>query len=156
MHKSKGKWRASAKDTWSVENSLSPVILAYLQRFYEELKKSKYHGVPMRYVEQQAKIQGIDDQYSEEVDIDAADELRFKDLEELMWVFGSEEPPMEDYDFRLDLVEAEVHGEYGQLWKTEVTNQGEYDRYTKDVDAYWKRKLDGYKLFGEVYNDLQW
>lgn len=153
MHKSKGKWRASAKDTWSVENSLSPIILAYLQKLYEGLKKSEYHGVPIRYVEQQSKIQGIDDRYSELVDIDAADGLRFKDLEELIWVFGSEEPSMEDYDFKTELVPLEA---FPSRYEIRVTNQEEYDRYTKDVGVYWERKLKGYKLFGEVYNDLQW
>lgn len=156
MHKSKGKWKASAKDTWSVENSLSPIILSYLQKLYDELEKSKSHGVPLRYVEQQEKIQGIVDPCLQEVDFDAADELRFKDLGELMWVFGSEEPIMEDYDFKIDIVEAEEHGRFGKLYKTAITNQEEYDRYTRDVDGYWERKLKGYKLFGEVYNDLQW
>ena len=41
-------------------------------------------------------------------------------------------------------------------YEMRVINQEECDRYTSDGDVYWQRKLKGYKLFGEVYNDLQW
>ena len=56
MRKHKGKWKASAKDTWCVENSLSPIILAYLQKLYEELKTSENHGVPSYYVESKLRF----------------------------------------------------------------------------------------------------
>lgn len=158
MHRSKGKWNASYKDTWSIEQSLNPIILAYLEKLYTTLKASKHHGVPMYYVEKQALIDGISDPYSEDVDLDKADELRFNDLEELIWVFGSEEPDILSYDFKIDFVEVDKEDDivkkHGKCFTTQVVGEQEYERYNKDIDFYWERKMKGYKLFGEIYHYL--
>jgi len=147
MHKSKGKWRASAKDTWCIENSLSPIILAYLEKLYEQLGESECHGVPMYYMD-------LNDQ-----DIYAADKHRMEDLKELIWVFGSEEPRIEDYDFDIKMNVAknpDPNARVSGPVTFDITNQEEYDRYTKDVDEYWERKKKGFELFGKIYLSLDW
>lgn len=111
----------------------------------------------MYYVEKQALIDGISDPYSEEVDLEKADEIRFKDLEELIWVFGSDEPDILIYDFKIDFVEVEkedIVRKHSKCFTTQVVGKEEYERYNKDIDFYWERKIKGYKLLGEIYQYL--
>lgn len=155
MRYSKGKWTASNKDTYSVETTLNKIILAHLNKLYACLKKSECHGVPMHYVSIQADIQGVD-KWSERVDIDEADELRFKDLEELIWVFGDNEPKIEDYIFDIKMISGEPN-EKGHIPVTfETTGEEERDRYHKDCTEHWERREKGYELFGKIYNTLSW
>lgn len=158
MRYTKGKWVASNKDTWSVDATLNKIIHAYIQKLYNGLKGSKCHGVPMYYVNKQAVIEGlVDNAY--EADVDAADLLRLKDLEELLWVFGTEEPDVLSYDFDIEMVRGEPN-EKGNIpitfLTTGVNGGAEKERYHKDCEAYTERKLKGYELFGKIYNTLDW
>lgn len=153
MRKVKGKWVASNKDVMWTGNSLSPIILAHITKLYESIKDHDCVGVPMRYVEKQAWIQGVD-AYGEEVDVDAAHKMRLGDLEELMFVFNTDnEPDISDYDFHCEFVPKE---EGGLVGKIEVSNLEESDRYTKDMREYQERVDNGYALFGQVYRELDW
>lgn len=160
MRYSKGKYVFSNKEVYGVEVTLNKVILGYLQKLHDSLSKSSCHGVPMRYLEQQAKIDGIENAY--EADVDKADVLYMKDIEELIWVFSSEEPDISTYDFHIDMVNGEptVKGTIPVTFVTIGLNgkdgDEEKERYSKDVNEYSERKLAGYKLFGEIYNDLSW
>lgn len=158
MRYTKGRWVASSKDTWSVDTTLNKIIHAYIQKLYNGLKGSKCHGVPMYYVNKQAVIEGlVDNAY--EADVDDADLLRFKDLEELLWVFGTEEPDVLSYDFDIEMVRGEPN-EKGNIpvtfLTTGVNGGAEKGRYHKDCEAYTERKLKGYELFGKIYNTLDW
>lgn len=159
MRYSKGKYVFSNKEVYGVEVTLNKVILGYLQKLHDSLSKSTCHGVPMRYVEQQTKIDGLDPY---EADVDKADVLRMKDIEELIWVFSSEEPDILNYDFHIDIVDGEPTT-MGTIPVTFVTTglngkdgEVEKERYHQDMLKYDKRKKEGYKLFGEIYNDLSW
>lgn len=157
MRYAKGKWIASSKDTWYVGTTLNKIIYAYLTKLYDGLSQSKCHGVPMRYVNQQAIIDGLDNSY--DADVDKADLLRRKDLEELLWVFGTEEPDISDYDFSIEWVDGEPK-ENGNVPVTFVTTgingEAEKERYHNDLTNYHERKEKGYKLFGEIYSTLDW
>lgn len=162
MRYSKGKYVFSSKEVYGVEVTLNKVILGYLQKLHDSLSKSSYHGVPMRYVEQQAKIDSVDPY---EADVDKADVLRMKDIEELIWVFSSEEPDISSYDFHIDMVDDEgrepvMEGTKPVRFVTTGLNgkdgEKEKERYHQDMLEYDKRKKEGYKLFGEIYNDLSW
>ena len=162
MRYSKGKYVFNNKEVYGVEVTLNKVILGYLQKLHDSLSKSACHGVPMRYVEQQAKIDGVD---AYEVDVDKADILRMKDIEELIWVFSAEEPDISSYDFHIDMVtdegrEPAMKGTTPVKFVTTGLNgkdgEVEKERYHQDMLEYDKRKKEGYKLFGEIYNDLSW
>ena len=157
MRYSKGKWVASNRDTWSVDSTLNKIIYAYIKKLYDGLSKSECHGVPMVYVDRQAAIDGLEDGC--EGDVSKADALRFKDLEELLWVFGTEEPDISDYDFHMEIVRGEPN-ERGNtpitILTTGVNGEAEKERYHNDCVAYDKRKKKGYILFGEIYNTLDW
>lgn len=163
MRYSKGKYVFSNKEVYGVEVTLNKVILGYLQKLHDSLSKSACHGVPMRYLEQQAKIDGIENAY--EADVDKADVLYMKDIEELIWVFSSEEPDISTYDFHIDMVDDEgrepaMEGTTPVKFVTTGLNgkdgEVEKERYHQDMLEYDKRKKEGYKLFGEIYNDLSW
>lgn len=160
MRYSKGKYVFSNKEVYGVEVTLNKVILGYLQKLHDSLSKSVCHGVPMRYLEQQAKIDGIENAY--EAEEDKADLLYMKDIEELIWVFSSEEPDISTYDFNIDMVNGEptVKGTIPVTFVTTGLNgkdgEVEKERYHQDMLEYDKRKKEGYKLFGEIYNDLSW
>ncbi len=107
----------------------------------------------MRYVEKQAQIQGVD-AYGEEVDVDAAHKMRLGDLEELMFVFNTDnEPDISEYDFHCEFVPNEEGGLVGKIY---ISNLEESDRYTKDMRDYQERLEKGYALFGQVYGELDW
>ena len=154
MRKQRGKWIVSQKDTYSNE-CINSVMLAYVTKLYETIKDRETIGIPMYYVEKQAGIQGVDDKYSDKVNLDAAHQLRLKDLEELIWVYTDNEPNIEDYDFHIDFVCKEGDGEFTPV-TFNCTNDAERDRFHMDQDAYWKRKLEGYELAGKLWRELQW
>ena len=146
MRYTKGKWVASYKDTFSVEQTLNKIVLAHITKLYECLKKSECHGVPMYYMDIQARIEGVD---WNEVDVDKADEIRMKDLEELIWTFSDNEPDISDYDFHYDFGNDVPCG-------IQCSNEAESNRYADDMKVWDERKKKGYKLFGDTYYDLSW
>ncbi len=156
MRKHKGKWIVNVKDTYHTKE-IDSAVLAYIQKLYDTIKDRESVGIPMTYVEKQATIQGLDDKYSDDVDLDAAHQLRLRDLEELIWTYTDNEPKIEDYDFHMDFVFADK--EEGALTvgcEITCTNDAERNRYHKDEESYWERKLRGYKLAGKLWRELQW
>lgn len=151
MRYTHGKWIASVKDTYSVDTTLNKIVYAHISKLYNCLKESECAGVPMHYVELQAALDGVEDKW--EGDVDKAHLLRMKDLEELLWVFGTEEPDISDYDF--DYPNWHTDTESGGMDLT-CSNEVERDRYHTDCLAYEKRKQAGYVLFGQIYNYLSW
>ena len=155
MRKHKGKWIVNVKDTYHTRE-IDSAVLAYIQKLYDTIKDRKSVGIPMMYVEKQAVIQGLEDKYSDSVDLDAAHQLRLRDLEELIWVFTDNEPKIQDYDFEINFIGGDPD-ERGIIPCTvEVINQEERNRYHEDENAYWERKLKGYELAGKLWNELQW
>lgn len=157
LYKSKGKYKWKRKATYATSWSLDPVILAYLEKLKDCLEKAKCCGVPIRYCDQQAKIEGFEKyDWDTDIDLDAAHVLRLKELDELIWVFSDNEPKIKDYNFHIEM----INGETDEKGLTPVTfkveNEVEHERYRKDCDEWWKRKEKGHKLFGEIYNELQW
>lgn len=147
IYRSKGKYHWNRKATYSVDWSLTPLIHSYLVKLKESLESAKTKGVPMYYMESQAKIQGLENGYDENVSWDEANNLRMKDLNELIWAFDkNSEPQIEDYDFTYNFCNNGV----------KCSNEEERDRYHKDQTEWWERKQEALKLFGEIYQTLDW
>jgi len=155
MRKHKGKWVVSVKDTYHL-GEIDGAVLAHIQKLYDTIKDRETIGIPMHYVTLQAELQGVD-KYADEVDLDAAHQLRLRDLEELIWTYTDNEPKIEDYDFHMDFVSGEKK-EGSSLIPCTITctNDAERDRYHEDEKAYWERKLKGYELAGKLWRELQW
>lgn len=154
MRKHKGKWIVNVKDTYHL-GEIDSAVLAHIQKLYDTIKDRETIGIPMTYVKKQAEIQGVDD-YSDDVDLDAAHQLRLRDLEELIWTYTDNEPQIQDYDFEINFISGEPT-ERGTIPCTvEVVNQEGRDKYHADGKAYWERKLKGYALAGKLWRELQW
>ena len=155
MYKKRGEWIVNVKDTYHL-GEIDSAVLAHIQKLYDTIKDRETIGIPMYYVEKQAAIQGLEDKYSDDVDLDAAHQLRLRDLEELIWVFTDNEPKIQDYDFEINFIGGEPT-ERGTIPCTvEVINQEGRDRYHEDEKVYWERKLRGYELAGKLWRELQW
>ena len=153
IRKSKGQYVWKKKAIWCNEWSLSPVIHSYLTTLLKAVKENENIGVPIYYYDQQAKIEGYDRfDWDSEIDLEAAHQLRVKDLEEMVWAFSKDsEPDIRNYDFT-----------YKDLFKDsdsltlnlECTNEDERNRYWKDCEEYRERKQKALDLFAEVYYTL--
>jgi hypothetical protein len=140
MRKHKGSWIVNVKDTYHL-GEINSAVLAHIQKLYDTIKDRECIGIPMYYVDKQAELQGVDhDHRPDDVDLDAAHQLRLRDLEELLWTYTDNEPDIADYDFH----------------EITCTNDEERDRYTKDIDKYWERITAGYELAGKIWRELQW
>lgn len=150
LHKSKGKYKWQRKATYSVDWSLSPVILAYLEKLYDTIKDRECIGIPIYYCQKQAEVEGKVYDWGVEIDLDAAHQLRLRDLEELIYVFDSKnEPNIEDYDFT-------YRAEGGKYtFPMQCSNIVERNRYHNDLEEVWEdRKKAGQELFGKIYQCL--
>lgn len=156
LRKSKGKYKWQRKATYSVNWSLNPVIISYLELLHNQLSTAEYYGIPSYYCQKQAEIQGIDEWYSDEVDLDAAHKLRMKDLEELIYIFNEKNAPdIEDYDFEIETIFGKKSESFSTV-KFDVKGQEELDRYNKDELEWKERKKAGQELFGKIYQCLDW
>lgn len=153
IRKSKGKYVWKKKAIWCNEWSLSPVIHSYLTTLLKAVKESENIGIPTYYCEKQAKIEGLESyDWDSNINLEAAHQLRVKDLEEMVWAFSKDsEPDIRNYDFT-----------YKDLFKDpdslklnlECTNEDERNRYWKDCKDYRERKQKALALFAEVYYTL--
>lgn len=157
LHKSKGKYKWQRKATYSVDWSLSPVILAYLEKLYETIKDRECIGIPLYYCQKQAEVEGKVYDWEIEIDLDAAHQLRLRDLEELIHVFDSKnEPQIEDYDFKIDTIFGDVDEKNCRAIEFNITGEEERDRYHNDIKVWEDRKKAGQELFGKIYQNLDW
>lgn len=153
IRKSKGKYVWKKKAIWCNEWSLSPVIHSYLTTLLKAVREDQNIGVPVYYCEKQAKIEGYDRyDWDSEIDLEAAHQLRVKDLEEMVWAFSKDsEPDIRNYDFTYKELFGDSHSLTLNL---ECTNEDERNRYWKDCEEYQERKQKALALFAEVYYTL--
>lgn len=151
IRKSKGKYVWKKKAIWCNEWSLSPVIHSYLTTLLKAVKEDV--GIPIYYCEKQAKIEGLECyDWDSEIDLEAAHQLRVKDLEEMVWAFSKEsEPDIRNYDFTYKGL---MDDSDSLTLNLECTNEDERNPYWKDCEEYRERKQKALDLFAEVYYTL--
>ena len=152
IRKSKGNYVWKKKAIWCNEWSLSPVIHSYLTTLLKAVKEDQNIGVPIYYCEKQAKIEGYDRyDWDSNIDLEAAHQLRVKDLEEMVWAFSKDsEPDIRNYDFTYNDLKFLQDGAELIVCK----NEDERNRYWKDYEEYRERKQKALDLFAEVYYTL--
>lgn len=153
IRKSKGKYVWKKKAIWSNEWSLSPVIHSYLTTLLKAVKEDENIGIPIHYCEKQAKIEGLECyDWDSKIDLEAAHQLRVKDLEEMVWAFSKDsEPDIRNYDFTYKGLFKDLDSLTLNL---ECTNEDERNRYWKDCEEYRERKQKALDLFAKVYYTL--
>lgn len=157
IRKSKGKYVWKKKAIWCNDLSLSPVIHSYLTTLLKAVKEDQNIGIPIYYCEKQAKVEGLESyDWDSEIDLEAAHQLRVKDLEEMVWAFSKDsEPDIRNYDFTYkDLFKDLLGDSDSRTINLECTNEDERNRYWKDCEEYRERKQKALALFAEVYYTL--
>ena len=153
IRKSKGKYVWKKKAVWCNEWSLSPVIHSYLTTLLKAVKKAESIGVPIHYCDKQAKIEGLECyDWDSKIDLEAAHQLRVKDLEEMVWAFSKDsEPDIRNYNFTYKGL---MDDSDSLTLNLECTNEDERNRYRKDCEDYRERKQKALALFAEIYYTL--
>lgn len=138
MRLTKGKWKASYKDTFSLDYTLAPIILAALQRFRDQSDKTMF-GTP----------QSIFDEYDLPDGAEEAHIIWEGVIDHMIYAFDiKNEPDIKDYDFSYN--HNLTQGGFG------CTNTKERDRYLADILEHNKIKQEGYNLFAKYLTDLWW
>lgn len=152
MRYSKGRWQASYRDTWSLDQTLSPIIYAGLSKFHSVLEQKNREGGCL----------GVPSEYCANPDVDVTDqEVQdwLDDIKKMMYSFENKEPDMEAYDFHMNMIPVEggVAKEGCSIPYTIVsTNQAETDRYTEACREHERLVQDGLDLFSQKFKSLWW
>lgn len=142
MRKSKGKWIANYKDIWDLDNTLSPIILAGLVRFKEQLVKSEFSGVPSSFVKG-----------DEVTDEDVAE--WHKTIDSMIYAFDSKNlPNIQDYDFKIDIEHGDTWDDGSREIFLKCDNEEEKGRYYKALEDHRKKCQEGRMLFAKYYENL--
>lgn len=147
-----GKWVASYRDTWSLDQTLSPIICAGLKRFHDVLeqknREGKCLGIPNEYMKDESKWV---------TDSDVQDWL--DDIKKMMYAFENKEPDISLYDFNLEFVP--IPGGVAKEgvsvpYTIECDNLEEKARYYADCDEHERLVQEGLNLFSKMYSSLWW
>lgn len=152
MRKSKGKWTASYRDTFSLDHTLSPIIYAGLQKFHDVLEQKNREGrclgIPNEYMKNEADWV---------TDSDVQDWL--DDIKKMMYAFENKEPDMSLYDFKITMVPVPggVAKEGCSIpYTIECDNLEEKARYYADCDEHERLVQEGLNLFAAKFKSLWW
>ncbi len=142
MRRSKGRWVCSKRDVWSLDNTLSPIILAGLLKFKEELLKSEYSGVPAGFCT------------GDEV-TDECVAAWHKTIDNMILAFDdSQVPDIRDYDFKINLERIPTDKEGCKRFVTSCANEVERERYYNDCREHEEKCKQGREMFAKYYQSL--
>lgn len=147
----------SYRDTFSLDCTLSPVILSALKRFKEVItspEHSEWRGVPGMVIYDM--FPDLEDGANEE-QLAEADARWLEILDAMIYAFHHKnEPDMKDYQFKFHhrVLERLEHG--GSRITIENDNESEYQRYKDDMKEHERKVQEGQKLFGQYYQCLWW
>ena len=138
------------RDVMSLDETLSPIILAGLTKFKEELVKSKYGSYPVAMFE----IIGVDGHNPTIGEDEDCWHKWLEILDKMIYSFDpDEEPNINDYGFEFEWQSGSTENG-NSLVSIDVTNQEEYDRFREDEKDWYEKCKEGRMLFGEYYESL--
>ena|SRR5690554_983868 len=138
------------EDVISLDETLSPIILAGLRKFKEELIESKYGSYPAEMFDL-IGVEGYNPTIGEDED---CWNKWLEILDRMIYAFDPKvEPDMDDYKF--EFVWQEEPTENGSsLVSIDVDNQEEYNRYREDEESWVEKCHEGRFLFAEYFHNL--
>lgn len=154
MYQNRKGIQFGVKDTWSLDVSLSPIILSALLKFKEVItdpSRKDCLGIPSLVLEDLYPNHqgGFTDEQGEE-----GLKLWLEIIDKMIYAFNlKNEPNLKDYAFTFNhFTENTEDG----LTKVNIspTNQVEYDRYRADEETHWKKVEEGHLLFGKFFRSL--
>lgn len=147
------------KDTFSLDYTLSPIILAALKKFKEVItdpKHADFAGVPGCII---ADMYSKDGEYPETTDeeIEAAVKVWHEMIDKMIYAFDlKNEPKISDYNFKLNMNKVEEFEDGSSRVEIHTVNEEEYARYRADEEQYQKAAQEGRELFGKYLANLWW
>ena len=138
-------------DVISLDYTLSPIILAGLKKFKEELLKDSFGSFPSDMLERIGAENPIDPTIEEHA---AAWDMWLEVLDKMIYAFDpSEEPNMDDYGFSFEYGSIPTREGFSRM-NIDVTDKSEYDRFRIDEED-WERKCkEGRMLLAEFFDSL--
>lgn len=152
MYKNRKGIVFGVRDTWSLDRTLSPIILSALLKFKECSAKRK--GVPIMLLCE--LFPEVLHEYTDE-QMKQGEAAWIEILDKIIYAFNlKNEPRLQDYDFKFntDFGEKEEDG-YRKMTLTH-TNDDEYQRYRQDEVLHEEKVKEGHTLFGKYYQCLWW
>jgi len=138
------------KDVISLDETLSPIILAGLKKFKEELIECKCGSYPAKMYE----LVGVGDMEPTIGQDEMAWQMWLEVIDKMIYAFDQDEQPnMDFYDF--DFVMDSFPTEEGfTRMSIDVTNQAEYDRFREDENDWYEKCKEGRMLLSEYFDSL--
>ena len=146
MRYTKGKWVASYKDTWSVDYTLSPIILAVMKKFREQSHKD-YFGYPCC----------LKEDFDLPENFDATFEIWEMIIDSIIFAFdSSNEPKIKDFNLKYTHESGEPN-EKGMIPVTiKVNDEEAQQQYYNAMKDYEDKCRVGRDYFSKYYNNLWW
>ena len=153
MYKNRKGIVFGAKDTWSLDHTLSPIILSALLKFKECSGGNK--GIPMSVLWDmfpETLYDHTEEQYEQAST--RWDEI----LGTMIYAFNlKNEPKIQDYafTFKHSFIDNKDKNGFTKM-DLSVTNEDEYERYKWDEKTYQAKVKEGHLLFGKYLSSLWW
>jgi len=139
------------QDIISLDETLSPIILAGLTKYKEELVESPYASFPSDMLERIGAENPIDPTIEEHA---AAWDMWLEVLDKMIFAFDpSEEPNMDEYGFEFEYESIPMENGNIQV-SIDVTDKSEYERYRKDQVDWDDKCREGRMLLAEYFHNL--
>ena len=139
-------WQANYEDTFSLDYTLSPIILAALKKFREQLYRD-YFGFPSRL--------NADFQLPEDSDLGP---IIWEGLiDHMIYAFDMDnEPKAEDYGYTVDLIRGEKLDNGCTSVTFKVSSEEAKEAYYSAMKEYEDLCRKGRELFAKYYHNLWW
>lgn len=143
-------------DTYSLDETLRPVIATGLEKFLEVLEgqnadpENCTFGVPSIFVDATPG----DENYEEA--LENGTQEWFRVLKKMIYAFSSEEPMLEDGVLEMvSSVDANEQGYYHPM-EIKIHDEEAHTQNQKDTEQWAKDVQEGLDLFAKHYNNLWW
>ena len=139
-------WQAKYKDTFSLDYTLSPIILAALKKFREQSYKA-YFGFPSR----------LNSDYLLPEDSDLGPIIWDSILDHMIYAFDMDnEPKAEDFGYTVDLIRGDKLDNGCTSVTFKVSSEEAKEAYYLAMKEYEDLCKRGRELFAEYYHNLWW
>lgn len=139
-------WQANYKDTFSLDYTLSPIILAALKKFREQLYKD-YFGFPSR----------LSTDFSLPEDSGLGPIIWEGLIDHMIYAFDMDnEPKAEDYGYTVDLIRGEKLDNGCTSVSFKVSSEEAKEAYYAAEKEYEDLCRKGRELFAKYYHNLWW
>lgn len=153
MYKNRRGIVFGVRDTFSLDRTLSPIILSALLKFKE--CSAGHKGIPgplLCDMFPETLYDHTEEQYEQA-------SARWNEIiDTMIYAFSlKNEPKIQDYafTFKHSFIDSKDKNGFTKM-DLSVTNEGEYERYKSDEKSYQEKVKEGHLLFGKYLSSLWW